>query len=82
MGGLLFIVYYSQEQIIVGGPTIIMANAAKFQNSWPIEQLWVGMRLLCSKSWALYFWAVLQKSTIMLLRNAHYSQNYATDFGQ
>jgi len=33
MGGLLFIVYYSQEQIIVGGPTIIMANAAKFQNS-------------------------------------------------
>jgi len=32
----------------------------------PIESL--GRRLLCSKNWALYFWAVLQKSPIMLLR--------------
>jgi len=44
--------------------------------------LYVGMRLLCSKNWALCFWAVLQKSPIILLRNAHYSQNYATDFCQ
>ena len=31
----------------------------------------LGMKLLCSKNWALCFWAVLQKSPIIVWENAY-----------